>query len=343
MDKSYIIGSVATVFGQIPQISTRWSRSDICSTMKVRWNIGRMKYAVEPELYAVGNPDETSAVFVSANFKLSFDHLRRALRCMNAWILVLDTNGINVWCAAGKGTFGTDELVKRIKVHALLNIVNHRKIIVPQLGAVGVSAHEIKNKTGFQVIYGPVRAEDIPAFVTAGFKASEEMRTMKFPFWERIKLIPVELTFGRYYMILVPTVFFILAGLTTSGYSIDTAWSNGGKAVINLFAAYFAGSVFAPSILPFLPFRRFSLKGLVSGWLLATLLIFLNCLGDQIVEMISWYLIMGAISSFLTMNFTGASTFTSLSGVQKEMKMALPMQIGAVAIGFIGWMITRFI
>jgi len=32
----------------------------------------------------------------------------------NLWILILDTKGVNVWCAAGKGTFGTEELVFRI-------------------------------------------------------------------------------------------------------------------------------------------------------------------------------------------------------------------------------------
>jgi len=45
----------------------------------------------------------------------------------------------------------------------------------------------------------------------------------------------------------------------------------------------------------------------------------------------------------MAMNFTGSSTFTSLSGVQKEMKLALPLQIAAAALGLIGWIVTRFI
>jgi hypothetical protein len=51
----------------------------------------------------------------------------------------------------------------------------------------------------------------------------------------------------------------------------------------------------------------------------------------------------GGLSSFIAMNWTGTSTFTSLSGVQKEMKTALPLQIGFAGIGFIGWLVTRFI
>jgi CO dehydrogenase/acetyl-CoA synthase gamma subunit (corrinoid Fe-S protein) len=93
-----------------------------------------MRYAVEPGLYAIGEPDSESNVFVTANYKLSFDILRKNLKGMNSWILVLDTKGINVWCAAGKGTFGTDEIVRRINEAQLHKVINHRKIIVPQQG-----------------------------------------------------------------------------------------------------------------------------------------------------------------------------------------------------------------
>jgi hypothetical protein len=343
MDQAYITGEIRTVFGLIPQVAATWSRRDVWQTMKVRWNLGRMNYTVEPGLYAVGQPDAASDVFVSANFKLSFDHLRRALNGMNAWILVIDTKGINVWCAAGKGTFGTKEIIARIKIHALLNIVDHRKIILPQLGAPGVSAHEIKEATGFRVIYGPVRAEDIKDFVASGYRANAEMRKVEFPIWERMKLIPVEITYGKYYMLLIPAVFFILAGLSLQGYSVDAAWDKGGRAVLHLLAAYVSGCVLTPILLPWIPFKRFSLKGLLIGWLMATLLLFCNVSGTGIIEIISWYLMVGAISSFMAMNFTGSSTFTSLSGVQKEMKLSLPFQIVAAALGLIGWIITLFI
>ena len=99
----------------------------------MRWGIGRMLYRVEPGLYAVGRPDPQSPVLVSANYKLSFDRLRRQLGGWDAWILVLDTKGVNVWCAAGKGTFGTDELVGRVESCRLAEVVAHRRLIVPQL------------------------------------------------------------------------------------------------------------------------------------------------------------------------------------------------------------------
>jgi hypothetical protein len=54
-------------------------------------------------------------------------------------------------------------------------------------------------------------------------------------------------------------------------------------------------------------------------------------------------LVAAALSSFLGMNFTGASTYTSLSGVEKEMRLALPLQGAALVLGFIAWTASGFI
>ena len=94
--------------------------------------------------------------------------MRSALVGVDAYILVLDTRGINVRCAAGKGTFGTDELVHRIENTGLAGTVTHRKIIVPQLGAPGISAHDVQRRSGFRVEYGPVRARDFPEYIRTG-------------------------------------------------------------------------------------------------------------------------------------------------------------------------------
>src|SRR5512136_1464237 len=110
----------------------------------------RGAHRVEPGLYALGQPSAESPVFVTANYTLSFDALRAALKGRDAYILVLDTQGINVWCAAGKGTFGTDELVRRIEATGLRDVVDHRVLILPQLGAPGVALHEVKKRTTFK-------------------------------------------------------------------------------------------------------------------------------------------------------------------------------------------------
>lgn len=119
MKEQYVIDSMDTEAGTIPKVSTDLSRADKWGTFKVRWSIKRMSYTVNPGLYAIGNPDKNSLVLVSANYKLSFDVLRRELKGLDAWIMVLDTKGINVWCAAGGGTFGTEEIVNRVALTGL--------------------------------------------------------------------------------------------------------------------------------------------------------------------------------------------------------------------------------
>jgi acetyl-CoA decarbonylase/synthase complex subunit gamma len=142
---------------------------------------------------------------------------------------------------------------------------------------------------------------------------------------------------------LIPAIFFILAGLSLNGFFVVSSWSNGGRAILNLCVAYLSGCVLTPILLSIIPFRKFSLKGLAMGWLMALLLFYFKFLGTTVFEILSWFLIIGGISSFMAMNFTGASTFTSLSGVQKEMKLSLPVQIYGTALGLVGWIVTRFI
>ena len=327
---------------EIPRVPTELCFADKLGGWKVRWNIKRMKYTVEPGIYAVGNPDGNSVVLASANYKLSFDALRKELKGLDAWIIVLDTKGVNVWCAAGKGTFGTDEIVHRIFLVELDKIVNHRRIILPQLGAPGVAAHEVKKRCGFSVIYGPVRSCDIIDFIKAGMKATQQMRQVRFSLYDRLVLTPVEFVMGGKYMLFIMAVLFIMSGISASGYSSDLAISHGFHAIINLFVAYLGGAVIAPLLLPWLPGRSFSFKGFSAGLIVAVVLFLLKLTGDRL-ETVAWFFLIPVVSSFLAMNFTGASTYTSLSGVKKEMRVAVPLQIIAAVLGMGIWITDRFV
>jgi len=187
-------GTIDTPTGKVLRASTELEFRDILGAWKARWAINRMRYTISPGLYGVGNPGDKSHVLVTANYKMSFDRLRKELTGLDAWILVLDTKGINVWCAAGKGTFGTAEMINRIGMAGLGRIVSHHTIILPQLGAPGVAAHEVRKQTGFSVVYGPVRAADIKDFLKSDMKATREMREVRFGFLDRLVLTPVEVT-----------------------------------------------------------------------------------------------------------------------------------------------------
>jgi len=342
--KPWIVGEVSTPVGTVPRVATRLDGADRLGAVRVRLGLRRMRYAVEPGLYGVGSPTAESPVFVSANYKLSFDHLRRELEGINGWIMVIDTKGINVWCAASKGTFGTEEIVRRIEITGLSEIVSHRQIIVPQLGAPGVAAHEVRHRSSFRVIYGPVRARDIPEFLDAGMKTSPDMRRVLFNIGERLVLVPIELVQWSRYAFFIAAVLFLLTGLSRNGYVFPGL--AGGREVLLLFLAFLAGGALVPAFLPWLPGRALSWKGMVMGLLLAAVLVIVGLIPSAGItgqlETAAWVLLMPAIGAFMAMNFTGATTYTSLSGVKKEMRFAVPSQSVAALLGFALWMIARF-
>ena len=304
---------------------------------KVRWGIGRMNYRISPGLYAVGKPDDTSVTLVSANYKLTFDTLRRELTGLDAWVLILDTKGINVWCAAGEGTFGTQELITRIKKAGLLKVVTNKKLILPQLGAPGVNSHEIKRQTGFSVVFGPVRARDIKAFLESGMNATEDMRTVKFTMWDRLVLTPMQLLPALKVSLVVLGILFLINLFAVRPFGLED--------VLEYAAAVLVGSVLTPVLLPFIPGRALAFK----GWLLGALctagiaLAFGWFSPPFLLLGIGYMLTLPAVSAFLAMNFTGATTYTSFSGVIKEMKASVPLIIFALVTGLILLLVKTFI
>jgi len=342
-----VVGSIQAKTGTVPRISSTLSGADYRGTIKARWGVGRMRYTIEPGLYALGNPDEHAPILVTANYKMSFDRLREALPGRDAWILVLDTNGINVWCAAGKGTFGTEELVRSIESSGLAQTVVHRELILPQLSGPGIAAHLVKKLSGFKVIYGPINATDLPAFLDAGLKATPEMRLKTFDIRERTVLIPVELVSTLKWVLIILPLFFFVGGLGGQTGFWSGALDYGLFAIIALLSAVIAGAVLTPILLPWLPGRAFSLKGMAMGLITAIILTALrpenlnNWQGR--IETLAWFLLIPAIAAYLAMNFTGASTYTSLSGVKKEMKWAVPVEIAACAAGLFLWFGSLFV
>jgi hypothetical protein len=296
--------------------------------------VRRGDHRVEPGLYALGAPGPDSPVFVSANYTLSFDALRSALAGVNAYILVLDTKGINVWCAAGKGTFGTDEIVQRVFATGLKQVVRHRKLILPQLGAPGVAAHLVKQRTGFLVEYGPVRAADLPAYLKT-HTATPEMRRVRYTLGDRLVLVPVELRNVFLLALLIAAALYFVGGWTLSLAVLTTA---------------LAGSALFPILLPWLPTHNFSTKGFLLG-LLAALPFAASVFVRhpewswirQTLQALLFLLAMPAVTAFLALNFTGATTFTSRSGVRREIFTYIPVMAWTFGLGLLAGIAAVFV
>jgi hypothetical protein len=329
-----------TPAGQVPVVSTALGWRDHLGTAGARAGLIRDNYPVAPGLYAVGEPDDQAPVLVTANYKLTFDALRCRLSGIDAWLLVLDTHGVNVWCAAGKGTFATTELVRRIGAAGLASVVSHRELIVPQLGATGVSAVTVKKRSGFSVTWGPIRARDIPAFLKAGKKAEPAMRQVTFTTAERLVLIPVELSIVAKYLIWVALGAVVISGIGPGIFSMGQAWHRGLLFLAACLGGVAAGCVFTPALLPWIPGTAFAAKGALLG--LITGLAAATAAGTGWLEALLMAVCAAALSSFLAMNFTGATPFTSPSGVEKEMRRAIPVQVAAMVVVVAGWVGAAF-
>jgi hypothetical protein len=306
--------------------ATRLTWRDRWDHVLARCGIHREGHRVRPGLYVVGRPTPDSPVLVTANYTLSFDALRSELAGLHGYILVLDTGGINVWCAAGKGTFGTDEIVGRVESVRLHDVVRHRVLILPQLGAPGVAAHEVQERSGFQVEYGPVRAADLPDYLSSG-RATATMRRVRFGVLDRAILIPVDLV-----GLLIPLLLVAAGQLVFGGsWGFQTA------------AALLAGAVLFPLLLPWLPTRDFSTKGFILGGLVSlpfALMVLISESGTPLWVRLSWalahLLLWPPITAFIALNFTGATTFTSRTGVRREIFRYVPIMAWLFGIGLMG-------
>ena len=314
------------------RVDSRWMSADRRGAIRCRLSRSR-SHSVAPGLYALGRPGQDSQVVVTANYKLTFDILRKDLEGIDCWILVLETRGIDVWSAAADGTFGTEELVARIAKARLTEVVRHRELTLPRLGARGVSALLVQKQTGFHVRYGPVRSKDLPTYLVSG-QATREMRRVRFGTLDRLILVPVELTRSLKLFLVFALVAILYAGLTPGGVELQKAWVG----VWPLFAlgmgAVLAGSVLVPLLLPWVPPRAFTAKGWLLGALVNGALLHGTAFGqgmDPFLLAACW-LFFPASAGYFALSFAGATTFTNPSGVRRDIRRSLPFFIAAAVL-----------
>jgi ferredoxin len=137
-------------------------------------------------LRAIGKPGPDSPVMLTGNFALTVARVERALRGFDAWLLVANSRGINVWCASGGGHLTTHDAIAALKTTSIAGQVAHRQVILPQLAAVGIEPDRVREHTGWEVIWGPVYAQDLPAFLQG--PAPPSNRQVRFDLSERLEM-----------------------------------------------------------------------------------------------------------------------------------------------------------
>ena len=331
----------STAAGLVPRVKNGWTLSDRAWVLLVRLGIGRDSYRISPGLYALGTPDENSPVIVSCNFKLTFDILRRELAGRSCWLLLVETYGINVWCAAGKHSFNTNEVAQRVKTSGLERVVSHRTLVLPQLAAPAVAGHKLQKLCGFRGVFGPVYIKDLGRFLESGMQADWDMRKLDFPLGQRLLVALVEIYGARKFLLWSFLACMLLAVIGPGGFSFNGILKAGLGAFASVITGFLTGVFVVPALLPRLRLRAFAAKGLVAG--AVTGMIIAVPLAGTLLQALTLVAACSAFASWFAMNYTGSTPFTSLSGVDREMRIYMPVQCVLLFSAVIAWLLTSWI
>jgi hypothetical protein len=119
-------------------------------------------------------------------------------------------------------------------------------------------------------------------------------------------------------------------------------YAGGVLASAAVVAAILAGVVVFPLVLPWIPTHDFSTKGFILGGLVAlpfAVLTFFNnpntVLWQLFVKVVTPLLVLPPVTAFVSLNFTGSTTFTSRSGVRREIFTYIPVMAVLFTAGII--------
>ena len=317
---------------------------------------------IAPGLYRAGSPTEDSPVVVTANYELTYYTVMRALAKDNldAWVLVCDTNGINVWCAARGIHFLTSDVVEMVHLTQLEKVVNHREIILPQLAAAGMDQKEIRQRTGFRSRYGPVRIQDLNkwleldkpkpkpremAAVTFNLRERMEQTVAHIPFLLAALLgLPLAILLGSIFLINVITMV-LMTSLSPAVYSISISIV---LLIIEILIALYGNAFVLGLVFPILPSKgnSFWRRGLgLAALTLPIAVVLMFILRAHWTEYIVWSIAQFVMAVSLTMDWSGMTSVSDPKVIEREypyminmLKVAIVMIVGFnILVALMGW------
>jgi ubiquinone/menaquinone biosynthesis C-methylase UbiE len=276
---------------------------------------------IEPGIYRSGNPDKNSPIIATSNYIYTYIKVMRALKGIDAWVLCVDSRGINVWCAARGGNFGVRELLEAVKATNIEELTNTRTIILPQLSAGGVDSRVLPQNSQefpFKIKYGPVWAKNLPEYLeTQPARKPEKMKIAKFSLKHRMRAGLTHLTFLLRKVFLWPLLGLLLVAFGLNTFSpLNISYINIGEIIIWIG---FTNLIIA-GLFPIVNFtRKFLIKGLSFGILNVILLgsltwIFYN----SIVTILFFSPFFLWLGFFCTMSFSGYTFATNPGEIQEE-------------------------
>ncbi|MFX1568560.1 MAG: methyltransferase domain-containing protein [Promethearchaeota archaeon] len=294
---------------------------------------------IEPGIYQSGNPNENSPIIVTANYVYTYIRVMRALKGLDAWVLCVDSRGINVWCAARGNNFGNKQVIEAVEASGIVNITNKKTLIVPQLSAGGIAVPLIKAEAPnfpFHILYGPVWAKHIPKFLEERpARKTDEMKLAKFTISHRFRAEITHTTFLFRKIFIWPSVALILLFLGLS--FINTIWLTELLIVGELWLWIIIANALIALLFPIANFtRKFITKGVVFG--IINILIFVGIswlfhysLATILLNLPFYFW----LAFFSTMSFSGYSMATSPREIQDEYPIFSKINMILLIVGLV--------
>ena len=120
---------------------------------------------VEAGLHTIGTPDETSPVFVTTNFSLTYFTVEADTETARtpAWLVVVHTDGQSVMTAWAADKFNAETIAKAIADSNVAEKVNHRRAVIP--GGIAALSGKLEELSGWEILVGPKESAGIAAFM----------------------------------------------------------------------------------------------------------------------------------------------------------------------------------
>lgn len=262
-------------------------------------------FVIKPGLYHIGERDDKAPLFVTGNYYLTVFLLARRIRNKKVRLLIVDTKGINVWCAAGKGQFSAQEIIKKAGQCGLLATEPRLRVVLPKLCLSGVNLTELR-QNGIVPIIGPVYAKDVPAFLEEGRLRQRFDEIVDFGLRSRVfTALPTAVQFFFYFL----GVYVVSLGYL----SHSLIWIATGLAFLY------------PVLFPWLPGRLFSVKGLSLALFISILNFIFHDGGLAELALVTVFIF--ATSVFIGLSYTGNSAVSNYTSVRKETARFLPVVV----------------
>ncbi|MEM2137404.1 MAG: acetyl-CoA decarbonylase/synthase complex subunit gamma, partial [Candidatus Methanomethylicia archaeon] len=116
----------------------------------------RKPVAVDPGVRVIGNPNEMSPIFITSNYALTYSIVSNDIQKggVDAWLIVIDTEGLAVDVSVAAKKFVGDKVAELINQNDLESKVKHRILILP--GKAARISGDLEEITKWKVVVGPM-------------------------------------------------------------------------------------------------------------------------------------------------------------------------------------------